>query len=383
MVNNILIITSQTYPSAAGDGRSAFFLAQELYKQGEKCDILTLETDEEQIINHDYSILNPSIIKITYHDKTLTGKITTRIHLFFFLIVHLKRYNTWLIYGKTLGNRIALILGKITRKKTIFRPTLWEYDDLQTLTKGSLFNKYTYRLSTGFWSLNPSITETILKIGIEQNRIFESPQGVSAVFSPPQPGEKEKLRKKLNIPNDKTIITMVGHAIKRKGFPAVFNLFEDIDNFYLIVVGTNNPSPSERLFSYYEEMQTITNIGQRLIGPNIQFTGKIEDVSEYLKASDIFLHASTREGFPPNSLNEAMSVGLPCLVKKIVGIPQQDYSNVIMVYNNEKVFKAKLNLLIRNNQQRNVLSLNAADFSRRHLDLKIIANNLVAFINSI
>ncbi|HUW07433.1 MAG TPA: glycosyltransferase family 4 protein [Williamwhitmania sp.] len=383
MANNILIITSQTYPSAAGDGRSAFFLAQELYKQGGKCDILTLETEEEQIINHDYNLLNPSIIKIAYHDKTLAGKIATRIHLFFFLIIHIKRYNTWLIYGKTLGNRIALILGKTTRKKTIFRPTLWEYDDLRTLTKDSLFNKYTYRLSTGFWSLNPSITETILKIGIERNRIFESPQGVRAIFSPPQLGEKEKLRKKLNIPNDKTIITMVGHVIKRKGFPAIFNLFEGIDNFYLIVVGTNNPSPSERLFSYYEEMQAITNIGQRLIGSNIQFTGKVEDVSEYLKASDIFLHASTREGFPPNSLNEAMSVGLPCLVKKIVGIPQRDYSNVIMVYNNEKDFKANINLLIRNNQQRNELSLNAADFSRRHLDLKIIANNLVAFINSI
>lgn len=383
MVNSILIITSQTYPSAAGDGRSAFFLAEKLHKKGVICDILSLETKEEKVLDSDFHIQNPSIFYIRYYNKTLASKTVTRILLLLFLLRHIRRYNTWLIYGKTLGNRIALIIGRITSKKTIFRPTLWGYDDLHTLTKKSFFNKNTYRLATGFWSLNPFITETILKIGVERNRIFESPQGVGTNFTPPQLGEKEKLRKKLSIPNNKTVVTMVGHVIKRKGFPDIFNLFEGIDNFYLIVVGTNSPSPSERLFSHYEEMQTITNIGQRLIGPNIQFTGKVENVSEYLKASDIFLHASTREGFPPNSLNEAMSIGLPCLVKEIVGIPQQDYSNTIMVYNDEKDFKTKINLLIQDNHQRSELSINAADFARRHLNLEIIAGNLVTFINSI
>tara|TARA_R100001440_G_scaffold10656_7_gene19450 strand:- start:21151 stop:22251 length:1101 start_codon:yes stop_codon:yes gene_type:complete len=51
-------------------------------------------------------------------------------------------------------------------------------------------------------------------------------------------------------------------------------------------------------------------------GLNIQFTGAVSNVSEYLAASDCFLSASKAEGMP-NSALEAMASGLPVVLSDI------------------------------------------------------------------
>ena len=62
-----------------------------------------------------------------------------------------------------------------------------------------------------------------------------------------------------------------------------------------------------------------TNGNIRFARNDVSTSGIVDDVESYLRAADIFILASNREG-TPNSVLEAMATGLPCLVTPYLGI---------------------------------------------------------------
>lgn len=56
----------------------------------------------------------------------------------------------------------------------------------------------------------------------------------------------------------------------------------------------------------------------------VEFTGDVIDVSQYLADADLFVSASTAEGFP-NAVLEALSAGVPCLLSDIA--PHQELTS--------------------------------------------------------
>ncbi len=379
-MSSILIITSETFPATAGDGRSAFYLAQEINQLGHRCDILSLKTFQ----THKNANTKPTIYCSNYYHKSLLGNIWSRILFVFELITTGIKYDTWLIYGKTLGNRTAILLGKILGKTTIFRPTLYGFDDLHTLSSSSNLNRIIYRLPKGYWALNPTISKSIIDQKTSTAKIFESTQGVPTFFNPPQLGEKKLLRDKLNLPNDRLIIVMVGHVIQRKGFPQIFRELKGIkEQFLLLVIGTHSPEEQDRLFHKKNEMEAIVKEGTQLLRSKVRFIGVIPNVADYLKSADIFLHASNQEGFPPNALNEAMATGLPCLVKSIKGIQFEKYINSIMIYRDSDEFQREINHFFQDNFLREKMGENALKFAKENLNLTRTGNGLLEFITSL
>ena len=54
----------------------------------------------------------------------------------------------------------------------------------------------------------------------------------------------------------------------------------------------------------------------------IVFTGKVTNVEEYLRAADLFVFPSSREGMP-NVVLEAMATRLPCILTPFQGLPAE------------------------------------------------------------
>jgi len=54
------------------------------------------------------------------------------------------------------------------------------------------------------------------------------------------------------------------------------------------------------------------------VAGNVCFRGRVDDVTDYLSAADIYVHPSSYEGFP-NALLEAMAVGVPCIASQKAG----------------------------------------------------------------
>jgi glycosyltransferase involved in cell wall biosynthesis len=88
----------------------------------------------------------------------------------------------------------------------------------------------------------------------------------------------------------------------------------ETQDLHLVLVGSGSGqylSCEEKLRTYVEE----NNLGQ-----HVTFTGYVENVEEYLKASDCFVLPSRSEAFGL-SLCEAMACGLPCIGTRVGGIP--------------------------------------------------------------
>lgn len=126
-------------------------------------------------------------------------------------------------------------------------------------------------------------------------------------FSPSK--DKQALRETLSLPLDKKIFIWIGAFIERK-------------NCETLAKAINNLNTKDIFFIFCGKGESETNCKQLLYGKeNVLFAGSVNNVNEYLKASDYYISTSFSEGLP-NSVLEAMSCGLPAILSNI---PQHKY----------------------------------------------------------
>ncbi|MGD6831742.1 glycosyltransferase [Sutcliffiella halmapala] len=124
-------------------------------------------------------------------------------------------------------------------------------------------------------------------------------------FSPVDKTVKDELKQQLGLPANKKIIISVGHLSSRKDPELVIKSFLKSkaakESILLFVGGGPLRESCEKLAEGHE---------------NIKIIGRVSNVDDYLKASDWFVSASKAEGLP-NSVLEAMAVGLPTCLSDI------------------------------------------------------------------
>lgn len=124
-------------------------------------------------------------------------------------------------------------------------------------------------------------------------------------YSCTTPAEREKYRKELNIPNDEFVFVYSGQIIDRKNQKFLLEVFAKTfadEKKRLILLGDGA--------DLYELKKQYGNIA------NVEFRGSVTNVSDYLKASDVYVSTSKSEGMP-NGVLEAMATGLPVILSDI------------------------------------------------------------------
>jgi glycosyltransferase involved in cell wall biosynthesis len=111
--------------------------------------------------------------------------------------------------------------------------------------------------------------------------------------------------------------------VPRKGIHILLDAWSRIlpaaENADLLLVG---PRPTDGE-AYAEYQQRLDRAVSKLIRPeSVRFVGPVDNVEEYLRAADIFVFPSEREGMP-NVVPEAMATGLACLVAPFDGLPEE------------------------------------------------------------
>jgi glycosyltransferase involved in cell wall biosynthesis len=165
-------------------------------------------------------------------------------------------------------------------------------------------------------SVFPEIKEKILTIpnGINTKR-FEIKE------------TKEELRKKLNLP-DGILGICVGRLTPFKNQKFLIKVAKEIkrDDFYILIIGDGDE---------YENLKI--EIEKEKLENRVKLLGFIpsNEIPYYLKASDIFLYPSLKEGFGIAVL-EAMAVGLPVVIFREIYI--EEFGKDILVANNEEEF---------------------------------------------
>ena len=127
--------------------------------------------------------------------------------------------------------------------------------------------------------------------------------GIDCEKFSPLKQDKNELRLSLDLPVDRQIFIVSGALSQLKNPGIIIKAFESKknENHFLIFIGNGE------LFDSLSGSKHMSNI---------QFIGSVDNVNEYLQASDYYISASFTEGMP-NSVLEAISTGLPVILSKI------------------------------------------------------------------
>ncbi len=138
-------------------------------------------------------------------------------------------------------------------------------------------------------------------------------------FRPEAEGEatRETVRRSLGTPADRVVAAVVGRLVAEKGHPELFAAMRDVDA-ELWVIG-------ERLAS--DHASGIDEAVRRaqtdpVLHARIRLIGYRDDVPALLRAADMFVLPSHREGMP-RSIIEAMLSGLPVVATDIRGVREE------------------------------------------------------------
>lgn len=146
----------------------------------------------------------------------------------------------------------------------------------------------------------------------------------------------EEIRKKYEC-DDKFVLAFVGELSERKNqeflVRALPKIIQSIPNAVLWLVGNGSCRPQ------LEELARELSVSER-----VMFMGQRADACDYIRASDLYVSASSAEGMPFN-LIEALGCGTTALVSDIKGhvdLIENSVDGILFGYNNTEDFITKV-----------------------------------------
>jgi len=182
-----------------------------------------------------------------------------------------------------------------------------------SVMKRSLGARLTYRhMADRYLTPSQHCRDELLRYGyFGPDRIRAIPNGVDVPR--PDPAARGRIRAELGLRDDPVlIVTSRLHPAKghRVLVEALAKLRGPFPRLRLVIVGDGVERPK------LEEQARALGLGDAVI-----FTGFRSDVTDLLRAADLFVLPSLLEGMPNTAL-EAMAVGLPVVASAVDGVPE-------------------------------------------------------------
>ncbi len=340
---NICLLAEAFYPIVGGAETHSKLLARELVDRGHDVVVVTRRVDAslpafDRIEGADVHRVPPS-------GYPRLGKYFMIPAAAKALYQHQQDYDLIYVCGLRVLGVLGVLMAKLLDKACVLRSESegeLEGDFVRTdfvrrrplldgvLAEGIRLRNQVLMGADRFISISSAITEEYVEVGVDERQITTIPNGVDTErFRPPRDSEKSHLRSKLGLP-DKWLLTYTGKLNQGKGLTVLLRAWRELlgetQDLHLVLVG----SGSGQYLSREEELRAY--VKENDLGQHVTFTGYVENVEEYLKASDCFVLPSRSEAFGL-ALCEAMACGLPCIGTTVGGIPDfvMDGENGVLV----------------------------------------------------
>lgn len=183
---------------------------------------------------------------------------------------------------------------------------------------------------------------------------------------------RESLRRRFGIPADHRVIVAVGAVMPRKGPDKVLgawrHLLSRFPDTHVLFVGPRADQHDPKLEKFGADIAAL--IADSGAPGQVHFAGIVDDVENYLRAADVSVLASKREG-TPNSVLEAMATGLPCVVTPYIGLSEgigKPGEHYMLVERDPEVIAAALSDLLQNETVRGAFAEAGRQFVVEHVD---------------
>lgn len=333
----ILMVIAVFYPYTGGAEKQVQKLATELVKKGKDVTVVTGRWDnnlkkleeaggfkiirnfasfdfrKKEKINTDKSFFYSGSLRRKSKLKSIKiilRKILVRLSvyiyqasLFFFLISQRKNYDVIHVHQVLYPAFISTLCARILKKPVIAKVGSSGFNsDINQIKKfpeGKMQLRYILKNINRIICTSSIMVDEFIKEGMDSNKIILIRNGVNIV-------DFNRIYETCE-----TLVTM-GRFIKSKNLDVLITAFSKMVNdtdreLKLILIGDG------------PEKDNIKSLIKKLRrGKSIILTGMVDNPEKFLKESDLFVFPSLIEGLS-NSLIEAMSLKLPCIVSNIPG----------------------------------------------------------------
>ena len=193
---------------------------------------------------------------------------------------------------------------------------------------------------------------------------------------------KRRLRRELGLGQDWQVILAVGSITPRKGIDILVAAFARLSrryqNAHLVLVGPLLGARGTATSAFHQRLRrTIETAG---LEDRVIFTGIVNNVEDYMRAADLFVLASRREGMP-NAPLESMACGVPVIMTPFVGLPTEfglaGVHYALSVFETEGL-ASDIEGLLKSAPDRQGLGRRARQWVERKLDLKCSVHEYAA-----
>jgi glycosyltransferase involved in cell wall biosynthesis len=326
----ILMVIAVFYPYTGGAEKQAAKLALELIKNNVGVTVITgrwnnlLKKKEElngiRILRNRTNLIIPrkdsldtGISFFRPHDgkglRSLLHKIYVRLCVYFYqfslliyLLCHGKEHDVihvhQVLYPAFISTLAAAIIKKPVIAKVGSSGSNSDINQIKKFPEGKCQLKYILKHLDRLVCTSSNMTEEFIEAGMDGRKIVLIRNGVST-------DDFDRSYR------DYRRLAYLGRFINSKDIPTLLSAFSRLLKKYTDLKLT--------LIGDGPERENITHLVKKLgLQNNIIMTGMVRDPASILKKNDIFIFPSLIEGLS-NSLIEAMSLKLPCIVTNIPG----------------------------------------------------------------
>lgn len=181
---------------------------------------------------------------------------------------------------------------------------------------------------------------------------------------------KFELREKLNLPKDKKIFIWSGAFIERKSPMTLVKAIKKITNKDLFFVFCGSGILEQECKNKLQD------------NDNVLFTGFVDNIQEYLQASDYYISTSLSEGFHL-TVYEALSCGLPVVLTDISVYDELKKNDIGLFFKigNEVELSKKINEILQKNYD--LYSSNAVVLIKNQFSSELMSKKYSLFYEDI
>jgi len=210
-------------------------------------------------------------------------------------------------------------------------------------------------LATRTLTVSQAVKDELVDLGIPARKLAVFPNTISRTNV--RSLNRKEVRRAFGYEDADIVFTTVGHAVPVKGWDVLLRAFHDVaraaPRAKLLLVGSTRAEDEKPT---YEELREF--IHKHGLSDKVIFTGRLQDVSEALAASDVFVLPSRSEGFS-NALLEAAGAGLPCISTRVGGALEtirEGINGLLVSRNDHQELARALVSVARDGELRNRLS---------------------------
>jgi glycosyltransferase involved in cell wall biosynthesis len=226
-------------------------------------------------------------------------------------------------------------------------------------------------MRTFYESLGVTTPIAVIPNGVDLQR-FRRPESDS---------EKRAERRRLGISDTADLILFIGSIIRRKGIDTLLLAFKSVaasnPRAELIMVG---PLAAQASSGYSQFARHVHDLVRSSGAEDrIHFTGEVADVAAYLRAADLFVFPSRREGMG-NVVLEAMATSLPAVLTPYEGLPSEfgePGTQYVLVDRDPESLAAHMLMLLRDQGKRRTIGTAARRWVEEHMSLSMVIDSYV------